>query len=197
MQFRVHKKISLIHISFHKCLVLLGIATTDDQIILTCDEPNELLEPEDLSGHCLHHLLLLEFCQISRCCCLCLLNSHVCCSFSLYLFLMGLLFDLEVLLNVKLSWDAEVDLNSHHWVKVLHELVVDLDCARVILILVNGIQHQTDLILLQVHFVNQVCELVAWLSLLFDHALNIDPANTRADHHWKDVDDGLGLECVL
>ena len=69
--------------------------------------------------------------------------------------------------------------------------------AGVILILVDGVEHETDLVLLQVHSVDQVGELVARLALLLDHTLNVRPSNARADHHRENVDDGLCLESML
>ena len=98
----MHEKIRLVHVSLDKRLVLLGIATTDDQVVLTGYKPYKLLEPEDLPSYCLYHLLLLELCEVSRCCCLSLLYGNVRRSFSLHLLLIRLFLDLEVLLNVEL-----------------------------------------------------------------------------------------------
>ena len=42
----MHEQVSLVHVSLHKRLILLRISTANDQIVLTRNEPYELLEPE-------------------------------------------------------------------------------------------------------------------------------------------------------
>ena len=97
----MHKQISLVHVSLHECLVLLGIPTSNHQIVLTCDEPNELLEPEHFALY-RSNLGLLQFLKVTGCCLLGLFNGYTRSIFCLYLFLVRFLTDLEVLLNVEL-----------------------------------------------------------------------------------------------
>ena len=68
---------------------------------------------------------------------------------------------------------------------------------RVLVGLIDGVQDQLDHVLLEIDFVDQVGELVVLLALLFDHALDVGPRDTRANHHREDVDDGLRLEGIL
>jgi len=44
----MHEQICLIHVLFDQLLVLLGVPTSDDKVVLTGDEPDELLKPENL-----------------------------------------------------------------------------------------------------------------------------------------------------
>ena len=74
----------------------------------------------------LHHSDLM-FLKISNGSLFGLLDGNNCGILGLVLLLIGFLFDLEILTNVKLSRDREVDFNSHDRVKVGHELVFDLE----------------------------------------------------------------------
>jgi len=44
----MHEQICLIHVLFDQLLVLLGVPTSDDKVVLTGDEPDEFLKPENL-----------------------------------------------------------------------------------------------------------------------------------------------------
>ena len=45
----MHEQVSLIHVAFDECLILLGVAATNNQVVFTGDEPDEFLEPEHLA----------------------------------------------------------------------------------------------------------------------------------------------------
>lgn len=51
VELRVHEQVVLPHVLFDKLLVLLGISTTDHEIVLGGNEPNELFEPENFALH--------------------------------------------------------------------------------------------------------------------------------------------------
>ena len=53
----MHEKIRLVHVFFYQLLILLGIATANNQVVLRGDKPDEFLEPEYLS--CYGFVLLL------------------------------------------------------------------------------------------------------------------------------------------
>jgi hypothetical protein len=55
----MHKQIILVHVLLDQLLVLLSISTSNHQKVLTGDEPNEFLKPEDLPSDSFV-LLLLE-----------------------------------------------------------------------------------------------------------------------------------------
>jgi len=44
----MHEQIRLIHVLLDQLLVLLGVSTSNDKVVLTGDEPDELLKPENL-----------------------------------------------------------------------------------------------------------------------------------------------------
>ena len=98
----MHEEIRTVHVALHQCFILLSIASTDDEIVFTSDEPDELLEPENLTLHA-SNLGLLEFFKVSRGCFLRLFDGNTCCVFRLNLFCVRLLPDLKVLLNVQLG----------------------------------------------------------------------------------------------
>ena len=98
----MHEQIVGVHVPLHECLVLLCISATDDEIVFTSDEPDELLEPENLTLHA-SNLGLLELFKVSRGCFLGLFYGDTSCVFRLALFRVRLLPDLEVLLNVELG----------------------------------------------------------------------------------------------
>ena len=64
MQLRMHKQVCLVHVPLDKGLVLLRVSTSNDQVVLRCDEPDELFEPEDCALDCLN-LLLLKLLKVS------------------------------------------------------------------------------------------------------------------------------------
>lgn len=102
VQLRMHKEISAVHIALHQRFILLSITSTDDKIVFTSDEPDELLEPENLTLHA-SNLGLLEFFKVSCSCFLGLFYGDTSCVFRLALFRVRLLPDLKVLLNVELG----------------------------------------------------------------------------------------------
>ena len=53
----MHEQVSLIHVAFDECLILLGVAATNDQVVFTGDEPDEFLEPEHLALDASDHLI--------------------------------------------------------------------------------------------------------------------------------------------
>ena len=98
----MHEEISTVHIALHQRFILLSISSTDDEIVFTSDEPDELLEPENLTLHA-SNLGLLEFFIISRGCFLSLFYGNTSCVFRLTLFRVRFFPDLKVLLNVELG----------------------------------------------------------------------------------------------
>ena len=102
VQLGMHEEISAVHIALHQRFILLRISSTDDEIVFTSDEPDELLEPENLTLHA-SNLGLLELFKVSRGCLLGLFYGDTSCVFRLALFRVRLLPDLEVLLNVELG----------------------------------------------------------------------------------------------
>ena len=104
MQLAVHEQVILSHVLLHDKFVLVGILASNDQVVLTGDEPVELLEPEGLATELslLHHvnLVLLEVPQSSL---LSRGNSNISSLLRLVLLLTRLLLDLEVLLDVELG----------------------------------------------------------------------------------------------
>ena len=75
VQLRMHEEVMLVHVALHESLVLLSIATANHQIVLTGDEPDELLEPENLTLN-RANLRLLKLLKVTRCSLFSLLNSH-------------------------------------------------------------------------------------------------------------------------
>jgi len=98
----MHEKISLVHVLLHELLVLLRIPSANDQIVLTRDEPEELLEPEHFPLHSLD-LSLLQFLKVSRSCAFGLFDGRLSRSFCLIFLLVGLLLNFEILFDVELS----------------------------------------------------------------------------------------------
>ena len=190
----MHEEVVLVHVALDEGLILLGVAAADYQVVLAGDEPDELLEPEDFTLD-RPNLGLLQLFEVAGSCLFSLLDRRLGCIDRLDLLDVRLLANLEVLLDVELRRDSKIDVDSHHLVKVAQIVVIDLH--RVLVGLIHGVQDQRDHVLLEIDFVDQVCELVVLLALLFDHALDVGPRDTRADHHREDVDDGLRLESVL
>ena len=79
--------------------ILLGVSATNDEIVLTGNEPNELFKPENLPLHTTD-LSLLQLFVIASCSFLSLLDSHTGCILCLAFLLVGFLADLKVLLDV-------------------------------------------------------------------------------------------------
>ena len=119
MQLRVDEQISLVHVPLHECLILLCISTTNHEIVLTCDEPDELLKPEHLALH-ISDLGLFELLKVASSRALRLLNCHFGCILSLQFLLMGLLPDLEVLAYIELGSDGHIHIDLHDLVKVVY-----------------------------------------------------------------------------
>ena len=99
MQLRMHEKIRPIHVPLHQSFVLLRVASTDNQVILTRDKPDELFEPEYFALHAAN-LALLEFFVVSCCRFFCLLDGDTCSVFSLDFLRMRLFSNLEVLFDI-------------------------------------------------------------------------------------------------
>ena len=190
----MHEEVVLVHVALDEGLILLGVAAADYQVVLAGDEPDELLEPEDFTLD-RPNLGLLQLFEVAGSCLFSLLDRRLGCIDRLDLLDVRLLANLEVLLDVELRRDSKIDVDSHHLVKVAQIVVIDLH--RVLVGLIHGVQDQRDHVLLEIDFVDQVCELVVLLALLFDHALDVGPRDARANHHREDVDDGLRLESVL
>ena len=95
----MHEKVSSVHIALHQGLVLLSIAATNDQVIFTGDEPDELLEPEYLALYA-SNLGLLEFLKFSLGRLLGLFDGDTGRALRLDFLRVGLLPNLKVLLNV-------------------------------------------------------------------------------------------------
>lgn len=99
----MHKKVILVHVLLDELLVLLGISTANDEIILRGDKPDELFKPKYFSVQIGLDLLLLKFLEIPRCSLFSMLDSHLG-SISCFQFLgVGFLLDLKVPLDVKLG----------------------------------------------------------------------------------------------
>ena len=84
---------------------MLSISTSDDKIVFTSDEPDELLEPENLALHA-SNLGLLELFKVSCSRFLSLFDGDTGCVFRLDFLRVRFLPNLKVLLNVKLSGDS-------------------------------------------------------------------------------------------
>ena len=98
----MHEEICAVHVALNQRFILLRISSTYDEIVFTSDEPDELLEPENLTLHA-SNLGLLKLFKVSRSCFFGLFDSNTGSTFSLNLFCVRLLADLKVLLNVELG----------------------------------------------------------------------------------------------
>ena len=175
MQLRVNKQISLVHVPLHQCLVLLRISTPNHQIVLTCDEPDELFEPEHFALH-ISDLRLFEFLKVTSSRAFRLVNRDLGCILSLLFLLMRLLPDFKVLANVELGSDSHVHIDLHDLVKVVNIPLIDLQTIRVLLI--DGIEHQRDDSLLEVNAIDDTSQWIIVLGFFLDHASDIRPWNT-------------------
>ena len=88
MELSVEEEVALVEVLLDQHLVLVGISTSDNEVVLGCDEPEELLEPEYLSVlvHILHHVDLVLLKVADGC-----LLSHLDCNFGCTLRLLLLL----------------------------------------------------------------------------------------------------------
>ena len=102
MEFRMHEEISAVHVAFDQSFILLRVSTTNDKIVFTGDEPNELFEPKYLALDTAN-LGLLEFFVVSSRCLLSLFDGHTGSILSFDFFCIGFLADLEVLLDIELG----------------------------------------------------------------------------------------------
>ena len=82
----MHEQVCGVHILLDQGLVLLGVPSSDDKIVLACNEPNELFKPEHFS-HDIPHLGLLELGHVTGGCSLCLFDCNVSCVLRLHFFL--------------------------------------------------------------------------------------------------------------
>jgi len=169
VQLRMHKQVRLVHVLFDESFVLLGVAASNDQVVLRGDEPDEFLKPEDLALVRLQHSLL-KFGEVLRCSILSLLDGHFGGIACLELLKVRLFLNFEVLFNVEVGADLHVHIHDNYRVEVLHQVLVDLNQILVVLICV---QHQRNLLLLKVDFVDHVRQWVVLLSLLLDHAQHL------------------------
>ena len=96
----MHKEICFVHVPLYKCLVLLTVSATDNQIILAGNEPNKFFEPEYLA-HNIFQLRLLKLCEISGSSGLSLLDCNISSILGLNLLSVRLFFDFEI--NAKLN----------------------------------------------------------------------------------------------
>ena len=135
----MHEKIGSVHVTFDQGFVLLSISATNDEIVLTSDEPDELFEPENLALYTAN-LSLLQLLVVASGSFLSLCDSDFGSILCLDLFSVGFFADLKVLLDIELGRDAQVDVNAHHLVKVTHKLVVDL--KAIFISLIDGIKYQ-------------------------------------------------------
>ena len=129
----MHKQVVSIHVPLNKSLVLLGIPTTDDQIVFTSDEPNELLKPENFTLD-RSERGLLEFLVVSSCRLFSLLDCNAGGILRLHFFCMGLFTDLEIFLDIQLCRDSKIDVNFHDLIKIAYKFIIDLNAVLISLI---------------------------------------------------------------
>ena len=196
MELWVHEQVLWVHVLLHEGLILLSIPASDNQVILACNEPNKLFKPEDLA-HNVSQLWLFKFGEITGSGSFSLFYCDVSCIFGLDLFLVRLLFDLKVLFDVELCWYAKIDVYLHHWVKIWKMFRLDLVLVWHRIVFIIGVKHQADRVFLKVHLVNEVGEWIASLALLFNHPLNLHPADTWAYHDWQNINNCLSLVFIL
>jgi len=143
MKLAMEEEVTFVHVLFDNKLILVCVFTPYNQIIFRSDEPAEFLEPEyfPIFIGVLHHSNLM-FLKIAHSGLLGLLNGDHSGIFSLFLLVIGLLLDFEVLTNVKLSWDAQIDVDLHDRIEVCQVLIIDLKHLVLLLILVYRVENQ-------------------------------------------------------
>jgi len=114
----MHEKIRLVHVFFYQLLILLGIATANNQVVLRGDKPDEFLEPEYLSCYGFV-LLLLEFLVFFVRGNFCSMDGLIGRSPRLLFLQVRFLFNLIVFSDIQLARYLQIDVDLDHRVKII------------------------------------------------------------------------------